>query len=102
MTTLKLYTAEGCGPCDEIHEALDQENYQVLGVPGEEPPIETIDVGTDEGYAAYEAAGVVDVLPLARYEMRQCHITRDEASGLITFDCRSDDERETDRPVPEP
>ena len=88
--TLKFYTATGCEPCVEVKEALEQGNYQILGVEGE-PEVEAIDLATEDNYGLIEEQAI-DTIPAAYYGARQCKIFVDDETKRVTFDCRTDDE----------
>lgn len=88
--TLKFYTATGCEPCIEIKEALEEGNYDILGIEGE-PEVEAIDLATEENYGLIEDQAI-EVIPAAYYGTRQCKIFVDDATKKVTFDCRQDDE----------
>lgn len=92
MTTspepLKFYTATGCEPCVEIKEALEQGNYEILGVEGE-PEVEAIDLATEENYGLIEDQEI-EIIPAAYYGARQCKIFVEDATKKVTFDCRPD------------
>ena len=90
-TTLKFYTATGCEPCVEVKEALEQGNYDILGVEGE-PEVEAIDLATEENYGLIEDQAI-DAIPAAYYGARQCKIFVDDETKKVTFDCRTDDEQ---------
>lgn len=91
--TLKLYTATGCEPCVEVKEALEQGNYDILGVEGEsQPEVEAIDLATEENYGIIEDHGI-EAIPAAYYGARQCKIFVDDETHRVTFDCRADDEQ---------
>ena len=92
--TLKFYTATGCEPCVEVKAALEQGNYDILGVEGQ-PEVEAIDLATEENYGIIEDQGI-ETIPAAYYGARQCKIFVDDETHRVTFDCRAADDQKAD------
>lgn len=84
-----ILTAGACAPCRDVHEAIEQGNYQVLGVEGT-PEIEFVDVVTDEGYPYIEKLAP-DAIPAAFYKQKQCDLLVND-QGKITIACAGEED----------
>ncbi len=83
VRTLRLYTAEGCPPCESLKAKLRAGEIPVEGLPeGDEAKIEEVDVTTEAGFALAQALQIEQV-PSAYLEDTPCKILVDEDD--VTF-----------------
>jgi glutaredoxin len=85
---VRIFTAPGCEPCEEIKQAVEDGNLTLAGLPAR-VNIELVDLSTDEGYPNVDELNLEKV-PVAYYEARQCKLLLDTESGELTIDCRED------------
>ena len=103
---VRVFTAPGCAPCDDIKKAVEEGTLNFSGV-ALDAPIEFVDLSTDEGYPYVDELGLANV-PAAYYESRQCKLLVDDETGQLTIDCRveaTEDSQEApdpESPVPSP
>lgn len=91
---IQLYTADECGPCQQLKDAVEGGNFEVLGLEGE-VGIETIDVAEGDNYMLLEDFEI-EAIPAAYHGMQQCKIFIDEETKRVTFDCRPEGAQEPD------
>ncbi|MFH1485473.1 MAG: hypothetical protein ABIH46_05320 [Chloroflexota bacterium] len=82
MATLRILTAEGCAPCDEVKQMIKSKRFILeTGKHDKAIEIEVIDVTTEEGFpyiAQYNLNGV----PAAYLDEERCTINyEDDDSG---------------------
>lgn len=84
---LVIYTAEGCGPCDELKSNLD--GMELEGVaPNAE--VELVDIMTDEGFERFQQLDAeIDYVPTAFYEGQRCELLEDDQGKLMAISCLS-------------
>lgn len=90
--TLRIFTAPGCAPCQDIKDAIDQGTLEVEGV-SPKADVEMVDLSTDEGYPLIEELGI-DAVPSAYYGDRRCQLLVDEETGAVTIDCGEPNDEE--------
>ena len=90
VESLKLYTATGCEPCNEIKQALEDGNYEVLGVEGGAPKIEEFGLFDDAASIEEAILNSIESTPTAFYGTKQCKILRNEDNSIV-FDCRGEE-----------
>jgi hypothetical protein len=83
---IQVYTADDCGPCQEVKTAVEEGNFDILGLEGE-VGIETIDVAEGDNYRLFEDLNM-EAIPAAYHRLQQCKIFIDEETKRVTFDCR--------------
>jgi len=91
---IQLYTADECGPCQDVKTAVEEGNFVVLGVEGE-VGIETIDLTEGDNYTQIEDLEM-EAIPAAYHRLQQCRIFIDEETKRVTFDCRPEEPQEAD------
>ena len=87
--TIRVYTSEKCGPCEEIRKQVQDEDFQLsLG-----DNVEVIDIGSDDGFQQFYD----DVLskedgevPVAFRDGQKCHVGFDEDDKLV-IECPTND-----------
>ena len=85
---IQVYTADECGPCQQVKTAVEEGNFDILGVEGEgEVGIETIDVAEGDNYTLLEDLSI-EAIPAAYHGLQLCKIFIDEETKRVTFDCR--------------
>lgn len=84
--SVRIFTAPGCAPCDDIKKAVEDGTLNFAGV-ALDAPIEFVDLSTDEGYPFLDELNL-DQVPAAYYESRQCKLLVDDETGTLTIDCR--------------
>ena len=92
--TIQLYTADECGPCQDVKTAIEEGNFVVLGLEGE-VGIETIDIAEGDNYTLLEDLEM-EAIPAAYHRLQQCRIFIDEETKRVTFDCRPEGAQEAD------
>jgi glutaredoxin len=92
--TIQLYTAEECGPCQDVKTAVEEGNFVVLGLEGE-VAIETVDLTEGDNYTKVEDLEM-EAIPAAYHRLQQCRIFIDEETKRVTFDCRPEGAQESD------
>ena len=92
--TIQVYTAEECGPCQQVKAAVQEGNFEILGVEGP-VGIETVDVAEGDNYLLLEDLSI-EAIPAAYHQLQACKIFIDEATKKVTFDCRPEGEQESD------
>ena len=90
--TIQLYTADECGPCQQVKDAIKEGNFEVLGLEGQ-VGIETIDVAEGDNYELVEDLSI-EAIPAAYHGLQQCKIFIHEETKRVTFDCRLDGEQQ--------
>ena len=91
---IQVYTADECGPCQEVKVAVQEGNFEILGIEGQ-VGIETIDVAEGENYTLLEDLSI-EAIPAAYHGVQQCKIFIDEETKRVTFDCRPESEQQAD------
>ena len=87
--TVRIFTAPGCAPCEDIKEALEDGDVELIGV-DTKASIEFVDLSTDEGYPYLDVLNM-EKGPVAYYESRQCKLLVDDETGRLSIDCREAD-----------
>ena len=92
--TIQLYTADECGPCQQVKDAVHEGNFEILGLEGQ-VGIETIDVAEGDNYTLLEDRSI-EAIPAAYHGLQLCKIFIDEETKRVTFDCRPEGAQEPD------
>ena len=92
--TIQVYSADECGPCQQVKTAVEEGNFVVLGIDGQ-VGIETIDVAEGDNYTSLEDLSI-EAIPAAYHGLQQCKIFIDEETKTVTFDCRPEGVQELD------
>ena len=92
--TIQVYTADECGPCQEVKTAVEAGNFEILGLEGQ-VGIETIDVAEGDNYTKLEDLSI-EAIPAAYHGLQLCKIFIDEETKRVTFDCRPEGAQEPD------
>ena len=92
--TIQLYTADECGPCQEVKVAVQEGNFEILGLEGQ-VGIETVDVAEGDNYLLLEDLSI-ETIPAAYHRLQVCKIFIDEETKKVTFDCRPESEQQAD------
>lgn len=86
--TIKIYTAEHCGPCHRVHELLDKHGHNIDG-----EDVRLVDVESDDGFQEFKAEILSKgdaAVPSAYKDGEKCQISiEDETLHLI---CGEDDQ----------
>ena len=83
---IQVYTADECGPCQEVKAAVEAGNFEILGLAGQ-IGVETIDVAEGDNYLLLEDLSI-EAIPAAYHQAQVCKIFIDEETKKVTFDCR--------------
>ena len=94
QTPIRVFTVAGCEPCDGVMAALESENFEILGVDGS-PGVQAIDLEDEANHELLDSLGL-DSIPAAYHGVRQCKIFINEITKKVTFDCRPEEEQESD------
>ena len=92
--TLQLFTADECGPCQQVKVAVEEGNFEILGIDGQ-VGIETIDVAEGDNYTLLEDLSI-EALPAAYHGLQLCKIFIDEETKKVSFDCRPEGDQRPD------
>tara|TARA_Y100000310_G_scaffold329656_1_gene399911 strand:+ start:926 stop:1189 length:264 start_codon:yes stop_codon:yes gene_type:complete len=84
--TVKLYVTDECGPCSDVKTAIEQNNYEMVGV-AKGDRIKVIDMTADDGFILDED---LSSIPAATYKKRECKIFINEDTLKVTIDCTKD------------
>lgn len=91
---IQVYTADECGPCQQVKSAVEEGNFEILGLEGQ-VGIEAIDVAEGDNYELLEDFSI-EAIPAAYHGLQQCKIFIDEETKRVTFDCRPEGAQEPD------
>lgn len=84
-TPVKLYVSDECGPCSDVKTAVEQNNYDIIGVATGDR-LKLIDMSADDFVLDQD----LESIPAATYKARTCKILINEATHKITIDCNKD------------
>lgn len=91
---IQVYTADACGPCQQVKAAVEGGNFEILGLEGQ-VGIESIDVAEGDNYTLLEDLSI-EAIPAAYHGLQLCRIFIDEETERVIFDCRPEDGQESD------
>ena len=81
-TPVKLYVTDACGPCSEVKTAIEQDNYNIIGVATGDR-LKVIDMSADDFVLDEELPSI----PAATYNKRECKLYINEETLKLTIDC---------------
>jgi GTP:adenosylcobinamide-phosphate guanylyltransferase len=82
--SVKLYVTNECGSCEDVKTAIENKNYEVLGVSAD---LEMIDI---ENLADDFIFDHIPQVPEAQYGKRICDLYINEETLKVTIDCSKD------------
>lgn len=82
-TPVKLYVVDACGPCADVKSAVEQDNYDIIGV-AKGDKLKVIDMTADGFVLEEELSGI----PAAKYKNRECKLYINEETLKLTIDCK--------------
>jgi len=85
-TPVKLYVTDACGPCSDVKTAIEQDNYDIVGV-AKGDKLKIIDMTSDDDFILDED---LSSIPAATYKKRECKIFINEDTLKVTIDCTKD------------
>ena len=85
-TPVKLYVTDECGPCSDVKTAIEQNNYDIVGV-AKGDKLKIIDMTSDDDFILDED---LSSIPAATYKKRECKIFINEDTLKVTIDCTKD------------
>ena len=85
-TPVKLYVTDSCGPCSDVKTAIEQDNYDIVGV-AKGDKLKIIDMTSDDDFILDED---LSSIPAATYKKRECKIFINEDTLKVTIDCTKD------------
>ena len=83
--TIKVYTAEGCSPCQAVKAGLSKQGYKIDG-----QRVEVVDVSTDAGFDDFVKSVLAHgdgAVPSAFKDGQQCEILLDDETGEVFLEC---------------
>tara|TARA_Y100000296_G_C5146714_1_gene244116 strand:+ start:326 stop:586 length:261 start_codon:yes stop_codon:yes gene_type:complete len=84
-TPVKVYITNSCGPCSDVKTAIEEKNYDFIGV-AKGDKLKVIDMA-DEDFILDED---LSSIPAATYKKQECKIFINEDTLKVTFDCTKD------------
>ena len=87
MKALRIFTADGCSPCDELKSKLEAGKVIVLGVPNK-VDIQLHDVASEEAFPLI-AEFNLDEEPAAFLESLKCILSMEE--DKVVIDCHPEE-----------
>jgi hypothetical protein len=84
-TPIKLYVTDACGPCSDVKSAVDDGNYDIVGV-SKGDKLKVIDMSADDFVLDQDLSNI----PSATYKNRECKIFINEDTLKVTIDCNKD------------
>jgi hypothetical protein len=84
-TPVKLYVTDACGPCSDVKTAIEQDNYDIVGV-AKGDKLKVIDMSADDFVLDEDLSQI----PSATYKKRECKILINEDTLKVTIDCNKD------------
>jgi hypothetical protein len=83
-SVVKLYVTDECGPCADVKSAVEQNNYDIIGV-AKGDKLKIIDMTSDDGFILDED---LSTIPAATYKNRECKLFINEDTLKVTIDCK--------------
>lgn len=80
-----IYTGAGCEPCAQVKKMVEEGDFQVPDHPDAE--VEFVDIGSDEGFKAYQKHEIAAVPTAIDERGKKCAIEIDEEAQKVIITC---------------